>query len=640
MSKINGLILFFFILFISFFTSQSQTWTEIPSGTAQNLWGVDIFSETTAYVVGDQGTILKSTNSGDSWLSLTSGTTSYFNSIKFINSSTGWAVGEAGTIAKTTNGGTNWIYQSTGSGSPIGDLVVYDTQTLWVFMSAGQIYYSGDGGDNWFLQSTPVGETFWSGFLIDANTIYSVGTTGAIIKTVNGGTNWIQQPSGTTEILWDVFFPSNQIGYVVGDNGVILKTTNGGSNWVAQTSGFVGTLYSVYFKDNYIGWAVGVTGKILKTTDGGSNWVNEPSGTAENLTRIEFNGSTGIISAQGGKIFKYNLFPPTLNNVTISNITSNGANLASSISSDGNLTITEKGFVIGTSSNPTITSNVLKLSGGSGTSTFLEQVSTLNSGTLYFVRSFATNAEGTTYSDQVSFTTLTSENLPNDGDGNGDGIVDSLQNHVKTILTYDGSSYLTIVELDNKTIYDVSALESNDNNDNIFYPFGLVQFKVNSNTSRIKIIYHGIEFLNNIQYKKINSNGKYYNFNNYEVSFETIGDNQVATIILNLTDGGPGDYDGVVNGIIYDPGGPALPVTANIPFWDWWWVLLLIPGVIYIYLKNQNCNIYNKLKSICLERLKFNKKYRYLFLRRNKNEKNIHYFNGYILFLFTRKIRN
>jgi hypothetical protein len=42
--------------------------------------------------------------------------------------------------------------------------------------------------------------------------------------------------------------------------------------------------------------------------------------------------------------------------------------------------------------------------------------------------------------------------------------------------------------------------------------------------------------------------------------------------------------DGGVNGIIFDPGGPAI-ITENIPFWDWWYSFLLIPILIYGYKK-------------------------------------------------------
>ena len=122
------------IIFITIlFSNQnllSQTWTEVNTGAGHNLWGVSVINDNTAYAVGDQGTIVKTTDEGNNWASIPSGTTSYFNSVQFINSNLGWAVGENGTIAKTTNGGTNWTYQHTGNFGVIGDLCVYDSQNL------------------------------------------------------------------------------------------------------------------------------------------------------------------------------------------------------------------------------------------------------------------------------------------------------------------------------------------------------------------------------------------------------------------------------------------------------------------------------------------------------------------------------
>jgi hypothetical protein len=78
-------------------------------------------------------------------------------------------------------------------------------------------------------------------------------------------------------------------------------------------------------------------------------------------------------------------------------------------------------------------------------------------------------------------------------------------------------------------------------------------------------------------------NNTYGQFDNVIFSTETINGNEVAVATLTLVDGGAGDYDGIVDGVIYDPGGPALPVSANIPFWDWWYALLLIPILVYSY---------------------------------------------------------
>lgn len=175
--------------------------------------------------------------------------------------------------------------------------------------------------------------------------------------------------------------------------------------------------------------------------------------------------------------------------------------------------------------------------------------------------------------------------LPNQGDGNGDGILDNLQTNVKTILDYSSNYYVTIQSNEGYEINDLEAGEYQGDDDFIF-PFGQFEFKITASKATIKIYYHGTSSLSGYTYRKLFPDNTYKQFENVSFSTENIGGNQVAVATLNLTDGGPGDYDGIVNGIIYDPGGPALPVTANIPFWDWWWILLLFPTTILLYKKN------------------------------------------------------
>jgi hypothetical protein len=69
-------------------------------------------------VVGDVGTILKTTDGGAIWTSQRSGTTNYLESVLFpANEQTGYAVGWYGTILKTTDGGGTFVEQE-----PVGRL--------------------------------------------------------------------------------------------------------------------------------------------------------------------------------------------------------------------------------------------------------------------------------------------------------------------------------------------------------------------------------------------------------------------------------------------------------------------------------------------------------------------------------------
>ncbi len=68
----------------------------------------------TGWVVGSNGTILKTTNGGNWWSVQQSNLSVELDSVYFIDSLNGWVCGPDGNILKTTNGGENWIQKPSG----------------------------------------------------------------------------------------------------------------------------------------------------------------------------------------------------------------------------------------------------------------------------------------------------------------------------------------------------------------------------------------------------------------------------------------------------------------------------------------------------------------------------------------------
>ena len=97
---------------------------------------------------------------------------------------------------------------------------------------------------------------------------------------------------------------------------------------------------------------------------------------------------------------------PTLTTTVASAITSSTASSGGTISNDGGATITARGIVWSTVTNPTITTNQGLTSDGSGIGTFTSSISQLTPGTLYYVRAYATNSGGTAYGNQITFSAL------------------------------------------------------------------------------------------------------------------------------------------------------------------------------------------------------------------------------------------
>ncbi len=93
---------------------------------------------------------------------------------------------------------------------------------------------------------------------------------------------------------------------------------------------------------------------------------------------------------------------PTLSNVTISNISNTSAQLDATVNSTGNGTLTDAGFVYSTSHYPTTADN--KLTCGKVTS-LSSKATGLTPETIYYVRAYATNEKGTSYSSESEFKT-------------------------------------------------------------------------------------------------------------------------------------------------------------------------------------------------------------------------------------------
>lgn len=245
----------FFIIFSSMIHPQWTNQNPVPDGN--DLWSTFFVDDNIGWIVGSDGFIKRTTNSGLEWIQQNSGTTLILKSVQFININTGWICGEGGLILKTTNGGLNWFSLMSGTIENLTDI-----------------------------------------HFCDANTGYTVGYSGTILKTTDGGSSWISQISGTTNDLFSIDFVDDFVGYAVGggyltsDSYSIIKTTDGGLNWLEKTlpDGFTNwsSLNAVEFVDANIGW-IGIgygamnKGKIYKTTDGGDTWTQQYIGTEEKI---------------------------------------------------------------------------------------------------------------------------------------------------------------------------------------------------------------------------------------------------------------------------------------------------------------------------------------------------------------------
>jgi hypothetical protein len=185
---------------------------------------------------------------------------------------------------------------------------------------------------------------------------------------------------------------------------------------------------------------------------------------------------------------------PDLFNGQASGITYNSAQVSATLTSLGSSAITQHGHCWSTSPNPTTTDNKTTLGGTGVLKSFTSNITGLSTNITYYVKAYATNAIGTTYSDAITFTTLPpptlatvqttrAENVKHnqiDGVGNltllGDGLVTdhgfcySTSNAMPTIsdskasigqTTQTGSFTVTATGLQASTKYYLRAYATN-----------------------------------------------------------------------------------------------------------------------------------------------------------------------------------
>ena len=277
MSGLERLYLASLLIFSSSFSVFGQ-WFPVDSGTTNNLNRAYLLDSGIGSVVGDTGTILKTTDLGATWVPLSSGTTRALHDVYFFDPDQGVAVGDRGLILRTTDGGTGW--QSVASGAHdalrsvsfngVNGICGGDSQT---------ILYSTDSGASWqAAQSGFFGGGFLGAHVLSATTGFVAGQNSIfqslVGNTTDGGVSWTFQNfyfDGNEGGCNDVFFFDQSTGLVSGSvfdgRGALARTTDGGLNW--STIFYDQALEGVAFPITVSGFAVGSGGRILHTTDTG-----------------------------------------------------------------------------------------------------------------------------------------------------------------------------------------------------------------------------------------------------------------------------------------------------------------------------------------------------------------------------------
>jgi|WetSurMetagenome_2_1015567.scaffolds.fasta_scaffold47844_2 photosystem II stability/assembly factor-like uncharacterized protein len=208
----------------------------LSSPTANTLNQVWFYGTSDGYIAGENGTFLRSTDSGHTWALTTFLPDQNWTSVAFASAQTGYLVSAGGKIAKTTDGGISFN-------------VIFDDPAKHFTRV-------------WFVNET---------------TGFAIGDQGLILNTTDGN-SWNAIPSGTTARLNDIVFVNQVKGFIAGDydnvnnTNILLTTSDGGNSWVNSVVEAGSSLFTrISFANESVGYLTG-SSSTFRTTNGGGSW--------------------------------------------------------------------------------------------------------------------------------------------------------------------------------------------------------------------------------------------------------------------------------------------------------------------------------------------------------------------------------
>lgn len=171
-------------------------------------------NDSTGFVVGEKGVLMKTVNGAKNWGRVESHTDFLLYDIQFMNSNTGYILGynekNKGVILKTMDAGASWeIFRQYDDLKPEG-MSFPDTNTGFILLGGKRLLKTEDGGVTWVESIVNIESAnrmrFWDsvyGYITSADGFY--------YATRDGGLTWYRFKESTSEDLHQIYFQGDKV---------------------------------------------------------------------------------------------------------------------------------------------------------------------------------------------------------------------------------------------------------------------------------------------------------------------------------------------------------------------------------------------------------------------------------------------
>jgi glutamine transport system permease protein len=298
-------------------------WNQVPISTDNDFNDVIALNETSGLVVGENGKIYQTLDSGANWSEEDSGVIQDLNAIEFNNQVI--VAGDSGTVL--VNNGDSWIDNSIEGAGNLYDLSIPYFDSL----ANSVIFVSGTGGEIWKWNNnswedlsnfTGTTNDIYAIDFVNENEGFAVGAGGLIIATIDGGKSWEirESPDKFKELsFYDVIifgYQGNPISaLIVGENGTIIQSSGTGPTAIgyiwkvpsenSHPTNTTSTIKSISGSSRFKFWIVGDDNFVALTEDGGNSFYNQSQlqNSGSDFTAVSFwDGYSGFAVGEEGTV--------------------------------------------------------------------------------------------------------------------------------------------------------------------------------------------------------------------------------------------------------------------------------------------------------------------------------------------------
>jgi len=258
------------------FTSMAAV--KVP--TKNNINHIEFVTDNIGFAMADSGLFLRTVDGGESWkqvIIVGEDSTNVFakNNLYsgyIFNNGLGYVVGQNGTVIRTTD-----LFQTAErlpfhTVSSLFDITFITGDVGVIVGSKGAIFRTDDGGKTWYAVDNPSKELLYDVEFPDKDLGVAVGWNGTILRTTDSGLKWETAESGTRKYLKSITFKNAEYAIAVGGGNNIWITDDGAETWKVSPISNAMSLSKVKFLDNITVLAIGNRGTIIISNDSGLTW--------------------------------------------------------------------------------------------------------------------------------------------------------------------------------------------------------------------------------------------------------------------------------------------------------------------------------------------------------------------------------